>query len=343
MEKIGSLTYQVESALKTINLIAQSKHEEKQKIKSNKVTGIYGIQYFRKVLGGCILFVQHVQEHFHIKSIFQLRAEHYVHYIEHLQQKEVTNGYITNVESYVIKLQTAMRLISQRNGRKPTTFIDKRLINWRTKEKPKDRSYTPEEIDAFRKHMSPVVAAAMDMSVNLGFRTVTLCNIRVEHVVPKENGNLRIEIVKGTGITKGGRFLYVDVPEKYEAQLRGLISGKEPYEKILKIKENSLRKALSRACKETGISSAGFHGFRHTYARNRLEQVMGERFEEGKVILTHILKNHSAGRRADHGIPKDKEDPDREWFDFVEASVNVVHSELGHGKSRWALVAVYMS
>lgn len=343
MSKIGSMKYQVESALKTINLIGQSKHEEKKKIKSNKVHGIYSVKYFRKVLGSSILFARYAGDQFQIKSIFQLQPEHYVHYIEHLQKQEVTKGYLTNVESHLIKLQTAMRLISEQNRRKPVVFIEKRLISWRDKEKPKDRSYTMEEIQEFEKHMPPLAVTAMRMSVNLGFRTVTICNIRAEHVVEKEDGRLRIEIFKGTGITKGGRYLFVDVPREYESELRGLIAGKKTHEKILKIKENSLRQALSRACKTTGIISAGFHGFRHTYARKRLEQVTGERFEEGRVMIAHILKNRSEGRRADHDIPKDKQDPDRELFEFVQDSVNVVHSELGHGKSRWALVAVYMS
>lgn len=52
--------------------------------------------------------------------------------------------------------------------------------------------------------MSAHVAKTMRMSLNLGFRTVTICNIRVEHVVIHPDGRVEIDIPVGTGITKGG-------------------------------------------------------------------------------------------------------------------------------------------
>ncbi|MBP1934859.1 tyrosine-type recombinase/integrase [Ammoniphilus resinae] len=343
MQKLGSMKYQVESALKVINYIGQSKHEAKKKIGSNKVTGIYSIKYFRKVLGSSILFSQFAKREFKIKSIFELQPEHHAAYIDELQQKEVTKGYLTNVESHLLKLQTAMRLISEKNHRKPVTFMEKRLISWKDKEKPKDRSYTEEEIQKLEPHFSRAVATAMRMSLNLGFRTVTICNIRVEHVVTQEDGSLRIEIPDGKGITKGGRFLYLNVSSSYAPELIGLIKNKGPKDKILPLKENTLRQGLKRACEASGVESAGFHGFRHTYARRRLEQIMGDRFTEGKIMIDYILKNRDRGRRMDDGISKDPLDPYRKSFEWVQDCVNIVHGELGHGKSRWALVAVYMS
>jgi len=344
MQKLGSMKYQVESVLNVINYIGQSKHEAKKKIGgSNKVTGIYSIKYFRKVLGSCILFAQYARREFGVKSIFDLKPEHHAAYIHWLQGQRVTNGYLTNVESHLLKLQTAMRLISEKNHRKPVTFMQERLIDWRKKEMPKDRSYTQEEIDKLESHMSKRVATAMRLSVNLGFRTVTICNIRVEHVVTQEDGSLRIEIPDGKGITKGGRFLYLNVPSSYVPELLDLIKNKGPKDKILPLKENTLRQGLKRACEASGVESAGFHGFRHTYARRRLEQIMGDRFSEGKIMIDYILKNRERGRRMDDGISKDAMDPDRQLFGWVQDCVNIVHGELGHGKSRWALVAVYMS
>lgn len=121
------------------------------------------------------------------------------------------------------------------------------------------------------------------------------------------------------------------------------MAGKDPKDRIMDIKENTLRQGLSRACKRSGVVSAGFHGFRHTYARRRLEEIMGERWIDGKAMIHYVLKNRERGKRIDYGIPKDEADPDRQSFEWVQDCVNIVHGELGHGKSRWALVAVYMS
>ena len=353
MGKKGSMKYQVQEALKVIDCMGESKHEAKKKIGgSNKVVGIYSIKYFRKVLGSCIIFTRFARREYGIETLFDLRPEHHAAYMDQLQVEDVTKGYLCNVESHLLKLQTAMRVISERNHRQPVIFMKRRLISWRDKEKPKDRSYTEEETQLLEPYMSAQVAKAMRMSLNLGFRTVTICNIRVEHVVIHPEGSVEIDIPNGKGITKGGRWLGrgpqrnqapLWVPAAYVPELLSLIKGKDPKDRIMSIKENTLRQGLARACRRSGVISAGFHGFRHTYARRRLEEIMRERWTEGKVMIHHVLKNRERGKRMDDGISKDTNDPDRKCFEWVQDCVNIVHGELGHGKSRWALVAVYMS
>lgn len=352
------MKYQVESALNEINCIGQSKFHAKKKLGGkNKVVGIYSIKYFRKVIGTCIRFSRFARKWFQAKTIFDLRPEHYYAYIAQLQAENVTKGYLCNVESHLIKLQTAMHVMAEKYYGKPVVFIEKRLISWRDKEEPEDRSYTEEEICLLESNMSTNVAKAMRMSLNLGFRTVTICNVRKKHVVSHSDGRVEINIPDGKGITKGGRWLGrgpnydqapLWVPPSYVPELLRLIEGKEDTDRIINIKEGTLRGGLSKACKRSGVISAGFHGFRHTYARRRLEGVMGDRWTEGKMMIDYILKNRDCGRRIDYGICKRikdqvEQDPDRLLFEWVQDCVNIVHAELGHGKSRWALVAVYMS
>ncbi len=351
MSKLGSMKFQVVTELNQINFMGESKHLAKNQHPERKVEGIYGRNYFRQVLATSIRFAEFSRKEHRVKSLFDLQPKHHQAFIEHLKSKGVTIGYMVNVESHLLKLQTAMSKTSRRNKRDPVIFLEERLVDYREKESPEDRSYEGWEIELLEVNMSKNVAAAMRMSLHLGFRTITICNIRKEHIVCHPDGSMEIVIPHGKNILKGGRYLGrisekhlpLLVPDTYVAELKKLIEGKEPKDKILPIKENSLRQGLRRACMKSGVQSAGFHGFRHTFARRRLIKIMGKRYEEGKTMIDYILKNREQGRRMDYGIPKDVENPNRKIFNWVQDCVNVVHSELGHGKNRWALVAVYMS
>lgn len=327
---------QVETALKEINRIGYSKREARQTGDSNN---IHSIKYYRDVQGTAIRFAEFCRDQYGIRSIYHLTQEHTKGYLQFLMEKGVSNGHLINVESHVKKLQIGMQKFSEKLGKPKVNFVGSRHIATNQREKPKDRSYSSEEISKMGKHMSPGVRAAMQMSVHLGLRAKEVTNIRVEHIVETPNGRLQVHIAEGRGVTKGGRFRDIPVPERYESTLRQLIQGKRPEQKILGLKEGTLRSGLNRACERSGALSAGWHGFRHTYARERLEQLLGERKEEGRGIIERMLNNRSCGRKIDTGIRVHE----KELFQAVKHAINIVHHELGHGDNRWGLVAVYMS
>jgi integrase len=331
-----SMKNQVETALKEINRIGYSKREAK---KSGDSSNIHSIKYYRDVQGTAIRFAEFCREQYGIRSIYHLTEEHTKGYLQFLTGKGVSNGHLINVESHVKKLQIGMQKFSEKLGKPPVIFVGSRHISTDQREKPKDRSYSAEEISQLGNLMSPGVRAAMQMSVHLGLRAKEVTNIRVEHIVETPNGRLQVHIVEGRGVTKGGRFRDIPVPERYESTLRQLIQGKLPDQKILSLKEGTLRSGLKRACERSGAQSAGWHGFRHTYARERLEQILGERKEEGRGMIERMLNNRSCGHKIDAGVrPHEKE-----LFQAVKQVINIVHHELGHGDNRWGLVAVYMS
>jgi integrase len=330
------LKNQVESALKEINYIGHSKRESRLAgVKEN----IHSIKYYRDVQGTAIRFAEFCRAQYGIRSIYQLMPEHTKGYLQALLDKGVTNGYLINVESHLQKLQSGMQKFSEKLGKSAVTFISGRQISPEQRESPKDRSYTPKEISRLEKAMSPGIRTAMQMSVNLGLRAREVANIRVEHIVKRPDGRMRVQIEQGKGVTKGGRFREIPVPARYEAALRQLIAGKPAEQKILKIKEGTLRSGLKRASDRSQVPSAGWHGFRHTYARERLEIILGERSKEGKEIIGRMLENRDQGRKVDAGI----RGQEKELFQTVKDAINTVHHELGHGDNRWGLVAVYMS
>jgi integrase len=332
----ASMKNQVQSVLKEINYIGHSKREARLAgVKEN----IHSIKYYRDVQGTAIRFAEFCREQYGVRSLYQLSPKHTKGYLQALQDKGVTQGHLINVESHLQKLQNGMQKFSEKLGKSSVTFIPGRQISPEQRELPKNRSYTPEEMSRLEEAMSPGVRTAMQMSVNLGLRAREVANIRVEHIVERQDGRLQVHIEHGKGVTKGGRFREIPVPARYEAALRQLIHGKPLDQKILKIKEGTLRSGLKRASDRSQVPSAGWHGFRHTYARERLEIILGDRIQEGKEMIGQMLENRSEGRKVDAGI----NGQEKELFQTVKDAINTVHHELGHGDNRWGLVAVYMS
>lgn len=256
------------------------------------------------------------------------------------EQKGCTVGHLINLESHLFKLQTGMNKLSNSKKFKVifTPFVNGRVYSSSERERPTDRSYSSAEIEILAKTFSPTVSKAMQMSLSLGLRIREVCNIRVEHIIEK-NGHLHLSIPngQGKGITKGGRYREVGVPSSYEAELRGLLNGKGPKERILNVTPGTLRSALKRGCDKTKIKSKGWHGFRHTYARNRLLDLLADKKEVGKELIRKMLDNRNKHLSIDKNVNKH---PD---FKFIVDKINQVHSELGHGPNRWGLMAVYLS
>lgn len=332
----SSLKNQVVQALRTIDKIGTSKRQAR---KDGDKTGIHGTTYKDDVQGSSIRFVQYAKENYGIKNIFQLRPEHHKGYMAHLASKGLSKGYMVNVESHLQKFQTGMAKMSEKLGKQPVTFFEGRTVSPGEKEAPRDRSYTKPEIAAMMKHMSKGVATASRMGLNLGLRNREVCNLRVEHVQQRDDGRLEIRIEKGTGVTKGGRFRNVPVPKRYENELRGLIAGKQPGDRIIPITEKTMRNGVSIACKKAGIPSQGTHGFRHTYARERVQELIQERIPDREAEahwgMQRLIENYRSDQRMDSGI-------ERDLYDDIKGIVDTVHSELGHGEGRWDLFAVYM-
>jgi integrase/recombinase XerD len=317
---------------------------------------IHSVDYYQEVRGTAIRFMEHAKETAGVKNIWELKPEHTRNYLKHLGSTGASKGYLVNVESYLKKFQTAAGKFCENIGKEPSAFFEGRKYSAKERERPVNRSYTPDEVRQLAKHMSPQVRDGMEMAVNLGFRTKTIANIRAEHIVRHEDGRLEVRIDDGRGITKGGRFLGRGpdgnhppffVPAAYVPHLERLLHGKKLHEKILPVKESTLRSGLARACKKTGIKSRGFHGFRHTFARNRLDELLGDRKEAGRELIGRMLKNKAEGRRIEAGVPlrwKQEGTSDAPpLYRFVLDCIDQVHVGLGHGESRWELMEVYMS
>ncbi|WP_107951561.1 hypothetical protein [Lysinibacillus parviboronicapiens] len=106
----------------------------------------------------------------------------------------------------------------------------------------------------------------------------------------------------------------------------------------MNVSYSTVREGVNVACKRAGVTQAGreCHGFRHAYARERMHQLMPS---EQKQIMNRVLENRKIGRAADYGILSEH---DKQLYAAAREAMDQIHSELGHGKNRWALAMRYM-
>ncbi|WP_199560455.1 hypothetical protein [Pantoea sp. 3_1284] len=106
------LKYQVEQAIKKINMIGVSKKE----LRDAKVeTGIHSISQVKHALSVSQNFAEWAREQ-GVKDLFQLKRSHYRNYITHKQAEGVSNGHLINIETNLRLLEKGMNGISREKG-----------------------------------------------------------------------------------------------------------------------------------------------------------------------------------------------------------------------------------
>ena len=177
----------------------------------------------------------------------------------------------------------------------------------------------------------------------LGLRVRESVRVEVQHFKQDDRGSWQLIIEKGTGITKGGRFREVPVPKSFQGVLERMMNGKESRERLVPIERDTVRRAVNEACRKAKIvqRGRGTHGFRHAYSRERMDQLFKERGIQEKALkmIERIMSNRDQGRPANYSILSEN---DKTLFKEVKQVMDQVHSEIGHGKDRWDLAAVYM-
>lgn len=338
----SSIVHQVKVAIDEIDRIGKSK----KTLRLQGKHGIHSLNQKKESLSAAQNFVKWVRKEFKINSLYKLKQEHYTAYLSYLERNGRSVGHRQNVETALRHLQKGMNLRSEKFGRENHIFVpEKRVTNWRERKAPTDRSYTREEYTKILKHLPSNSRDAVMLCRELGLRVRESVGIRVEHFHKNSDGSWKLCIKKGegAGITKGGRFREVPIPSYFNHHLERMIQGKEKHEHLVPVKRDTVRRAVNEACRKSGIiqRERGTHGFRHAYARDRIQQLFTERgiIAQAPRMVERIMENRDKGRAADYGILASK---DKELFSQIRDVMDQVHEEIGHGKGRWDLANVYM-
>lgn len=330
---------EVKVAITAVNKVGKSKRDARLQGKKE----IHSIKQVKETLSAAQNFAKWVREEYNVKSIYTLTEVHYRSYIEDKKDKGRSPGHVQNIETALRHLQEGMNLRSEQLGLDPVPFLpEKRLVTWAELKKPADRSYTPEEVEAIISHVSAGVKDAVLLCYYMGLRVREAANVQVRHFKTASH-SIQLDIEDGRGITKGGRFRRTPVPSYVEKEVRRMMAGKGPKDRLVSVKEATIRKGVHEACKKADIvqDGRGTHGFRHSYCRRRLRDLLREKGirEEGKAMMERIMANRDIGRDADYGILSL---PDQLIYGQLKEVIDQVHSEIGHGKDRWDLGERYL-
>lgn len=331
------LKYQVEQAIKKINMIGVSKKGLRD---AKAETGIHSISQVKHALSVSQNFAEWAKEQ-GVKDLFQLKRSHYRDYITHKQAEGVSNGHLINIETNLRLLEKGMNGISREKGFSERNWTPKtRLIDTNSREKPQDRSYSSEEMKVYLNKLSSNARVGGVLQAAFGVRLREAANTKVAHIVEKE-GRLFWEassdkqaLNAAQGVTKAGRARLTPCRPGYEAQVRELIQGKEPGQYVVLVRYNTLKSAYNRA------GMKGSHAFRHTYAREMLRSELQARGieHEGRAMIQRMVENREAGYRKDHLVTREE----RPLYREVSAAMDQIQNYLGHGSGRIDLVEVYL-
>lgn len=335
----SSIVHQVKTAINAIDQLGVSKRP----LKKDNEQGIHSNKQKEHTLSACQNFAKWTRDEFGVKSIYDLSDRHYTAYLEHLEANGRSVGHRQNVETALRHLQKGMDKRSEQFGRTKHTFVpNKRITNWRDKKAPVNRSYTDDEYGKILAALPSNSSDAVKLCRELGLRVKEAVRVEVQHFEP-DNGQWKLKITKGTGITKGGRHRSVPVPTAFIPELQRMIQGKAPNQQLVSVDRDTVRRAVNEACRKAGVVQAGrgVHGFRHQYSRARLQELIAQRniAEAAPQMIERIMANREQGRKADYGILSDV---DKTLFSEVKQVIDQVHAEIGHGQNRWDLAAVYM-
>lgn len=316
---MASITYQVEQCVREVDMIGRSKRDARREGKK----GIHSHKTKKEVLKIGKQFARWVRERYGVKNLHEINEQHYVDFLA--SKSHTTLDYRRSIETHLRLVQEGLQKRSDRFEKERTVFIpEKRLIESRGRlEGVSDRSYSEQEIQAIKQRVTLSTARSIALMRNLGLRVSESVSVRVKDV-----GEHSVYI-KG----KGGRERYVSIPNHFRSELNALLGSKGANEKLVNVVERVVQNDLNKVCKELNIRSRGTHGFRHTYARDRMGQLMTA---EERTLFSSCMDRYAEGKSFDYGVHN------RELYNSMKTKMDLVHAELGHGKNRFDLAVRYM-
>lgn len=319
----GSIVYQVDTCITQVDKIGTSKREARKQGIKNTIHGKKDKNEVRKISRQ---FVKWARFNHDVKNMHDLTEEHYRDFLK--EKSHLSLGYQRSIETNLRSLQEGLKRYSERHDIKYNDFIpEKRLIAPANRlEGVSDRSVSLKDINAIKANVSENVRNSIELMHNMGFRVSGSVSIKVENI------NFDKGIV--SVIEKGGRYREVSIPQGFEKTLAGMIEGKESHERLVPIKPGTVSDAVKKASEKLNVKNyTGTHAFRHTYARNRVNELMTKNEMD---LFQRCLSQYATGKDFNYGVH------DRELYNSMKSKMDQVHKEIGHGNNRFDLALRYM-
>jgi hypothetical protein len=328
--------YEVDQALKQIIRIGESKKQAKAKGEKGY---IHSYSQLKQDYSNSMEYAKWLRSD-RSKGLYQANTNDYRDYIAH-KSATVSNGHLINIETSLRHLSNGMNKISETRGRASREWIPQdRIVTTREREKPVDRSYTSLEIQAIKQNL-PTNSKVHNNEIlqnAFGMRLSETSKVLGRHF--ETHGNTTYFIASNNSkLTKGGRGRMTPCDSRYESSVRSMLSNIGPNQHVA-AKYNTAKDAYRTAATKAFVSYNGSHGYRHSYARNQLNDKLSKHgiTEKGREVIDRMIANHEAGYNKNHGFL----DSEKNLYYQVNGLIDQVHESLGHGRGRIDLVAVYM-
>ncbi|WP_391558946.1 tyrosine-type recombinase/integrase [Robertmurraya sp.] len=347
MGKRGSIVHQCKTALQATERYGHSKRQEIARYGKSNVKGTFNWDTLKQYLSSSINFARWCKQEYEIRDIREIDRTMYEEYIE-FKRGEVSEGWIGGIQNGLRKLEEG--IIKEAKNEGIELDVDFFSTGGRVSNEtnpPKDRSYTVEEREQILSEMDGHEKDATELSFELGTRLRETVELRVENIViTRRHMYLEFKDGESQGQTKGARGRIKEIPKEYRPKVRELIAGKEKGDRIFDgISKRSLTDSFRTACEDAGIESHGFHGTRHTFAREAIEtyaEKVAEKYEIDREDIIEakdrIIENIRKGEEKDYGFGENE----RELYEASIESMDKVMDDLGHGPGRTQLYVVYL-
>lgn len=309
----GSLTHQVQEALKAVAQFGQSKRAARVALQAEimRKTGefvhlndiplslIFGVKTMRDYVGHGVRFAQWARRHYGIRFLTQLRMETMATKFVREQYLDLGRSAYT-VKAVLPALDKLAVAVRQKWGA-DIGRVDRAALGPLPKRRLQDRlwagAYEPEEAEAIirwvggrRSKKAQLAALAMELQWRCGLRVSEACGLQARMV---DLGTSAL-VIQETNITKGGRARAnpLPVPPKTLERLRPVVkaaSGEAA--RLWLIRPDYMRRLVRQACAVQQIETHGSHGFRHRFACDLYDQAIadGNNHQEATKIVSVAL------------------------------------------------------
>ncbi len=286
-KKNGSLVYQVNGRLKSLQRFGQSRHQAKldyraqQEAKNEawnpaKAEGIYSYKTFDAYKQTAMEFSTWLKEnHSEIRDIGQIGQDIAISYLQQ-RQNDGKSAYTISKDMSAINKIFGSQITKSLAGLNERSYKN---VTRSRGEKAHDRQYNP---DNYRGQIDFASATGCRRSsIHGGDYPVKPCSLWKDGT-----GNIYASLIE-----KGGRFRNTKVLDAYKPQIEGLVSGisvREPLANI-KLEANRFRNLYKTSAQEPLFGTYPLkidnHAFRGEYARARYSELAAAKQAAGGLMV----------------------------------------------------------
>lgn len=300
----GSIYYQTALLTKVVFHVGLSKEDKVncQNIHYAKVASFQTMDSYRRVWNNIGLFLQRLG----IKDFEQITQSHIESYINYKLQKKHSQKYLQKISAALGKLEFALQTFSKSVSKKEQNYdfsIRQVLLTQAVKDKEVYDGYHNRyyhQVDSIIENLSPHHRIFARAQVQSGIRVEAL--IRLQHMN-----------FIGKRLDPGTKEMVYTIQTKEKGGKVGdAYLTKGTYYKLKKLKQQgyalsyqAYAKDIVTACKIVNMIWEGSHGFRWTFARNRLRTYQEHGFSyDGALQEVSYEMKHNRASIAEHYIGK---------------------------------------